>query len=217
MLVITGTQRSGTSLVAQLLLNEGYDLGSEWWDEEAHGGYEHQGVCAFYREYLGDRDFPFDDLELPLWQDEEEVLKAAFMNLHKYHSAVKFSYLCMNPIFVFIWKKHRPRRLGDKFLVMRRDARHVLNSKNRLADRFKHDSILLSQSEEALRWNFHVSLGTLATSFPVIPMRFQDLIGKFCINEYLDAIGCELRISRENWKQTVDRSLVHFGGKDVVP
>lgn len=65
MLVITGTQRSGTSLVAQMFQKEGYDLGTEWWDDKAEGGLDNPLICAFYRDHLGDKTFPFDDMKLP--------------------------------------------------------------------------------------------------------------------------------------------------------
>ena len=66
MLVVTGTQRSGTSVIAKALIESGYDIGSTWYDEIAQGGYENELVCGFYRDNLGDPSFPFDDFDLQL-------------------------------------------------------------------------------------------------------------------------------------------------------
>ena len=66
MLVITGTQRSGTSLIARALEESGYDLGSTLWDEEVQGGLDNDLICGFYQQYLGDPTFPFDDYDWPV-------------------------------------------------------------------------------------------------------------------------------------------------------
>lgn len=211
MLIVTGTQRSGTSAAAKLFMEEGYDLGTTWWDEIAQGGLENPTVCAFYREFLGDLSFPFDDFKY----SEEDVkweaqLLAKFMNLHTQHKVIKFSYLGMNPVFVNIWKKYRPPILGDKFLFMRRDTAAVVESKSRVRERFEHDSVLLQQPPDVLRWASLMSLGILKQFYPVSAMPFDNLINNYCINDYLEPLGSDVpRISEEVWERVIDPELIH--------
>lgn len=202
MLVITGTQRSGTTAAASLFKEEGYDLGSDLWDEV--GGLENETICAFYREYLGDPIFPFSNFPgLPKGHADHFAL----LDL----PVVKFSMLCMNPAFVTIWSKFRPPSKGDRFLVMGRSKMSVISSKKASWDIFKQDSRLLQQTAGALRWNFRVSIGLLiGYGYPVSVMHFKDLMNHFCINDYLGQMGCGLRIKEETWEKVIDPAKVHF-------
>jgi len=204
MLIITGTQRSGTSAAALMFQEEGYDVGSDLWDDIAQGGLENEIACAFYRDYLGDPAFPFDDFpNLP------RVNQTAFANLNL--PVIKFSYLCMNPAFVTIWSKFRPPSKGDRFLVMRRNFDTVVASKRAHYDRFLHDSRLLTQEPETLSGNYMGSIGLLVDlGYPVAFMTFNDLMYNYCINDYLAYIGCNLRIREETWKKVIDTSKIHF-------
>lgn len=203
MLVVTGTQRSGTSVIAKALIESGYDLGSNWYDEEAQGGYENELICGFYREYLGDPSFPFDDFDLPL------AGRYGFSNYNP--QVIKFSYLLMNPAFVTIWHKFRAQQ--DTFLVMSRHKEHVIKSKLRLPSRFKHDSPLLTQTPEALMWNFHTSLvlldrlgykGRLLPFPDCLHWRVSD------INRRLTYLDPSVQIWPKVWKEVVDLDKVHF-------
>ncbi len=218
MLIITGTQRSGTSAAALMFQAEGYDLGSNLWDDIAQGGLENEVVCAFYRYYLGDSAFPFDDfpgldkvepLDLSgpispylLPEDEFSILD---------RPVIKFSYLCMNPAFVTIWSKFRPPSMGDRFLIMKRNFDTVIASKRAHTDRFMHDSRLLTQEPETLKGNFMNSVVTLIDlGYPTVVMSFHDLMYTYSINDYLIKLGCNLRIKEETWKGVIDISKVHF-------
>lgn len=216
MLVITGTQRSGTTAAASLFKEEGYDLGSDLWDEV--GGLENETICAFYREYLGDPIFPFSnfpaldkrkplDLSGPVSQHLLPEEEFSILDL----PVVKFSMLCMNPAFVTIWSKFRPPSKGDRFLVMGRSKMSVISSKKASWRIFKQDSRLLQQTAGALRWNFRVSIGLLIDyGYPVSVMPFKSLMHNFCINDYLAQMGCDLRIKEETWKKVIDPGKVHF-------
>jgi len=203
MLVVTGTQRSGTSAAALMFQEEGYNLGSNLWDDIAQGGLENEIICAFYREYLGDPTFPFDDFELPTGHAN------LFAQLSR--PVVKFSYLCMNPAFVTIWSKFRPPSKGDSFLVLKRNSRTVIASKQAHPQRFSHDSRLLTQEPATLRGNFLNSLRKMIDlGYPVAVIPFQDLMYHFCINDYLKHIGSNLRIKKSTWEKVIDTSKVHF-------
>lgn len=195
MLVITGTQRSGTSLVARAIRDSGYEINSEMWDEEAQGGYENEAVCGFYRKYLGDPTFPFDDFELPT------VQPAQFAALN--FGVIKFSYLLMNPAFVMMWHKFRPPASGDAFLVLDRFKGDVIDSKEARAHRFDHDSILLKQDEDALRWNFQASLFLLYRyGYPHKQVYFPEEMDY--LPSRISSISAKVRLDVEVWKNLYD-------------
>lgn len=213
MFVITGTQRSGTSLLAKALQMSGYDLGSTLWDEEVQGGLESDLICGFYRNYLGDPTFPFDDFDVP------KVSSFTFEQLGvglpgQAWKITKFSYLLMNPIFVMIWNKFRPVEThNDTFLVLQRNLGDVISSKNRHRERFSHDSVLLMQSVEQLWDNYDESLNLIRTygySYLVIP--FPELLGWDCskLNQSLQHLDAGVQVTQAVWEKVVDPSLVHF-------
>ena len=202
MLVVTGTQRSGTSLIARALKESGYDLGATWYDEEVRGGLDNDWICGFYQQYLGDPTFPFDDRNWPV----VEPGQFAAMD----YKVVKFCYLLMSPAFVSIWHKFRPK--GDTFLVMNRNKEHVMQSKLRLRERFKHDSLLLGQSDVELFGNFDMSvylLRMLGYQYETLyfPECIYDMIG---INKKLARLDPSVQIKSEVWARIFDPSKIHF-------
>jgi len=202
MLVVTGTQRSGTSLIAKALEESGYDLGSTLWDEEVQGGFDNDLICGFYQQYLGDPTFPFDDYTWPATESGQ----FAAMDCE----VVKFCYLLMNPAFVSIWHKFRPE--GDTFLVMNRKPEHVVASKQRGWDRFKHDSRLLRQRPEELKGNLDMSIFALR----MLNCRYGMLYFPECvsdlglINRALAALDPNVQINPEAWVKVFDPSKIHF-------
>lgn len=199
MLVITGTQRSGTTLMANLLREGGYDLGSDLWDEA--GGLENELISGFYRDYLGDPRFPFDDYPWPACPPRRFKL----LN----YKVVKFSYLLMNPAFVYIWHKFRPE--GDVFLVMNRNKTDVVKSKLRLPERFEHDSDLLTQGPRGLAENFRMSLGILCGFYDIATLQFPACISSLgATNNVLRLLDPSVQIEPEVWVRLVDPSKVHF-------
>jgi len=219
MLIITGTQRSGTSAVAKLFLEEGHDLGGgeTFWDEEARGGYDNPRICKFYQIMLGDENFPFDDYPYkkgPFTLKDDVSVTWSFTTLDV--PVVKFCYLCMSPVFVYLWAKYRPpAHYDDRFLVMERPADEVVRSKKEVFQRFVHDSILLKQTTWQLKANCRSSLlamQRLGMSHSVVS--FEEVMYNFCINDYLRALGYEedeLHITEETWKKVIKRDMIHRG------
>jgi len=213
MLVITGTQRSGTSVVAKLIAESGVELhNAAPWDEGAMGGYEHEGICAFYRNYLGDPRFPFDDMELP---DAPGGLfsngwRGVFADMNP--RVAKFSYLLMNPAFVTIWNKFRPDPRRDKFLVMLRSTQSVVQSKLRRHERFQHDSVLLKQGADVLEENRGISYNLLvrlyhSTWMLPFPACLND---REMLNGALRYLQAGIEVSEDVWDRVVDKSKVNF-------
>ena len=202
MLLITGTQRSGTSLIAKARIESGYDLGSTWSDEEVQGGYDNEVISGFYRKYLGDPTFPFDDFDI------SEVDPGQFAAMD--YEVVKFCYLLMNPVFVMIWRKFRPE--GDTFLVMNRYKVCVVQSKNRTLERFKHDSLLLRQCVSGLLGNFYASvllLGDLGYRYETL--HFPECVSNLGkINVALARLDPNVQIDPGVWERIYDPSKIHF-------
>ena len=202
-LIITGTQRAGTTATARLFQAEGHDLGSTLMDEV--GGLENETVSSFYRHYLGDPTFPFDDFP-NLTQGARTEFEFMFMSW----PVIKFSYLCMNPAFVSIWHKFRPVGCGDRFLIMYRNTETVCQSKRRHIERFSHDSQLLGLPPYAMQYNFDASCVALNNlGYPITIMPFDRLIQDFSINQYLTNLGTDLRIKEETWEKIIDPGKVH--------
>ncbi len=213
-LVITGTQRSGTSVMAKMLIEMGVEMGGAPWDEEAQGGYEHILSCAFYRYYLGDPTFPWDDIDLRGHDPKHLGSALEPMFRHMEYTALKFSFLCMNPAFVYIWMKFRAGK--DNFLVMHRNPEAVAQSKLRLADRFlEHDSVLLPKKAKILQYNFQTSVTLLAhlsaeydVKVHVLPFP-SCLRDKDMVDDALEGLA-GLHINRGVWDSVVDLSRIHF-------
>ena len=200
MIVITGTQRCGTSAIATCLAESGYDLGSTLHDDV--GSLEHEETCAFYRDYLGDPTFPFDDFKLP------SIYSFNFAEMG--YEVVKFSYLLMNPVFVHIWFKFRK---NDSFLVMERPKHLVIRSKMRHPERFNHDSYLLKQTALQLRMNYAQSREVLSGyTSRIRPLRFpQCLHSMGLVNLRLEQLDPNVQIDSEVWKRIIDLDKVHIG------
>ncbi len=213
MLIITGTQRSGTSLLAKALKMSGYDLGSTLWDEEVQGGLESDLICGFYRNYLGDPTFPFDDFDVPVVSSFTFGQLGAGLPGQAWKVA-KFSYLLMNPIFVMIWNKFRPvEKHNDTFLVLQRPPEDVISSKNRYRERFAHDSVLLTQNAWQLEDNYDNSLDLIqAMGYNYVVIHFPKFLKWNCskLNEHLRRLDPKVQITPTIWKEVVDPSLVHF-------
>jgi len=157
MLVITGTQRSGTSMTAQYLTKMGINVGSDLWHDDINGGLENIDICLWYRKKLKIPDFPFSDLP-----EKEDFIDLKDMDL----KAVKFSFLLMQPELVRIWLKERHGK-KDKFLVLMRNLHDVFKSKRSTPERrerFKKDTAILNQNVPMLYQNFHHSLQLLAAA-----------------------------------------------------
>lgn len=212
MLVITGTQRAGTSVLMKMLLEEGVYVPdvNNWWDDEVDGGMENKVICKFFSQYFCDLTFPYGSMEVPdtlaglAWYDLLDRFED--MDLE----ATKFSYLLMNPVFVNVWNKFRGHS-KDQFLICYRPPRGVCKSKQRHPDQFDSDSVLLQQTPEALQWNFQASVRQLEwygydyyfLGYPAF------LHSRQWVNIGLGYLGFDRSISERTWKETVDLDRIH--------
>lgn len=208
MIVITGAQRSGTSVIAECLIKSGYDLGADWYDQEVNGGYDSPIVCAFYRDYLGDDRFPFEDMKVPFWPG----IQTSFKHLGSDIDALKFCYLTMNPAFVSIWQRFRPLNYGDQFLVMLRDPKDIIQSKRRILSRFKYDSELLNQDvQELARNRAHSTYLLRQLGYQVEYLPFPACLSELTrVNTVLARLDAGIQIKEDVWNQTVDFTKVHY-------
>lgn len=200
MIVITGRQRSGTTVLARMFAREGVGLGTTWTDEV--GGFESETTSAFFRRYLGDETFPFTNRNWP-----EIATPGDFAQME--YKAIKWSFLLMNPVFVHIWYKFRGNK--DQLLICVRDPREIVGSKAARWDVFGNDSRLLDQTPGALNWNFSTSI-KVATSYG-FDMQFLGfpafLHSRTWVNYALHQLGADFAISKEVWDATVDLNKVH--------
>jgi len=199
-LVIGGTQRSGTSLMAQMLQHSGYDIDSEEGDEVGTG--EHELTCGFFRDYLGDSQFPYDTRSWPQCSPEE----FAALDLQ----VIKFAYLMMNPAFITIWHKFRPA--GDTFLILNRDKGQVYKSKQVSWDWFQHDSPLLLQEPREMEYSFNACLGLLNQyGYNHIMLEFPRYIqDRAVVNWALAYLDTGIQISEDVWDSTIDFTRNHI-------
>jgi len=201
-IVITGRQRSFTTLIAEALALSGYNLGSTYSDEV--GGYDNDLVCAFYRDYLGDMDFPFSTYTSPLIH---KVTSAHFMQMEA--QVIKFCYLLMNPHFVTIWHKWRSNR-NDKFLVLRRDPKSVWQSKIRKWENFQHDSLVLQQIPTVMRYTYWTSLKLLRKWYPIEILRVPEQLDYQSVNAALARLDPDVQINLTVWQHLFDPTKIHF-------
>ena len=204
MLLITGTQRSGTSFVTNFFKQSGYDVGSDFWHEDINGGLEHLQICSFFRRYLGDSTFPFSDM--PFVFDTNLDDRGIFRISEK---VGKFSFLMMLPTLVYIW--HKFRGVQDTFLVLKRPHDHVVQSKKRVG-RFGSDSILLEQDPTYLSYNFNLSLSIMNNlGFKYRILEFPKLLKDFEVfAKTILELGLDIRSKKHIWDSLVDFDKVHF-------
>lgn len=165
MLVITGTQRSGTSLMAKFFKLMHYDLGTAFWDPRINGGLENPDVCHAYKELVGTQDFPFSKFwSLTDKKDNFTPLK----DLNK--PVIKFSYLTMLPEFIDYWFQQRGNQ--DHFLIMKRPFIKVAKSKKYNQIVFSEDWEGLDMSAVQMKLNHEKALKLLrfyGISYSIIP------------------------------------------------
>jgi len=159
MLLITGTQRSGTSVLSKLLMNLGYDLGTRSWHDDINGGLESPHICWAMRKYLDLPGFPFEGFDEWIGNEVEPM---DLSELDKKFDVQKFSFLLMNPNFVRTYLHLRRRK--DRFLILTRDPSDVIKSKactrERVA-RFYGDHRILKLDAKTLRKRFFECLEIL--------------------------------------------------------
>jgi len=165
MIVITGTQRSGTSIMAKFFIEAGYSMDPNVdWDEAISGGYDNVQIDRWFRRYIGDDNFSYSDIG-DMAQGEVTP------SINPTGQVCKIAYLMQNPVFIYMWHKHRGN--DDKFIIMDRNKEIVFKTKQRRWDRFQYDSLLLQQSAEEMDIMFKKSLKVmdeLGMKYVICPM-----------------------------------------------
>lgn len=195
MIVITGTQRSGTSLMARFFQTCGFDLGTNFWDERVNGGLESPDVCNFYRDTFKDNSFPFSTY----WNLIERDSFRSFYDLEKYYQVLKFSYLLSNSAFVEYWLDVR-RGKDDRFIVLKRNADQVCLSKKSNPIFMKEDWKYLPKTGTVLEFWFDLCLKLLKDHFKVLvidfPITYQS--SEVLIEDIIKFTG--LKMSKNTYK-----------------
>jgi len=206
MIVITGTQRSGTSLTAKFFKECGYDIGSTFWHDDINGGLENIEACMFFRNYIGDESFPFSDMPLTGY---EKMNQANYKLTNIRSEVIKFSYLFMIPSFLYMWHKFRKNK--DKLLILKRNTESVCKSKKRV-DRFQTDSLLLDQDPDHIEFNFNQSLKIAdLLNFDYEIIYFPEFLYSFeLFSKTILKLGLDIRDKEEVWNNLIDFKKVHF-------
>lgn len=202
MLIITGTQRSGTSLTAKFFSLCGFDIGSDFWHPDVNGGLENYQICWFFRNYLGDSSFPFSDLPFPNPPPKSNITDISC-------KAAKFSYMLMIPCTIYIWYKYRSNT--DSFLILKRNPQHIIRSKQR-TKRFSTDSWLLNQSPRQVKENFSLSLNIIQSlGFNHVVLQFPKFLHDFnYFSDCAEKLGVSIRGHESIWNKLIDYNKVHF-------
>jgi len=211
--VITGAQRSGTSFLASFFVKCGFDLGTKFWHDEVDGGYENPDVCAYYREALEIPDFPFSNY-WDMIEPRERFEPLESLGSEK-DRIIKFSYLLMHPSILRIWLEERGDR-EDKFIILWRDTKDIVASKELRHPHFETDCDLLKQSPGQIELSRLFCYGMLSASFKrhtvllsprfiIEPENSVDMLQNLLAPEFMlpdDAIKI--------WYDMVDPSKIHF-------
>jgi len=202
MIIICGTQRCGTTLLASYFIKEGFDLGTRFFHGDINGGYENPDICMFYRKILKKPDFPFADFIKNIEKRKYLHIK----ELDKYN-IIKFSFLLMNPIFVDILYKYRSNK--DKLLILFRPAEEVIESKTKnivRIQRFALDCDYLKQDPIELKLNWYDSFTkVLRYGFDYQILLFPQFINDyFKIISILNKWGVNLNPNVELWNKHID-------------
>jgi len=206
MIIVTGTQRSGTSLTIKFFKECGYDVGSTFWHKDINGGLENIEASIFFRNYIGDKSFPFSDMPLTGY---EKMNQANYKLTNIRSEVIKFSYLFMIPSFLYVWHKFRKNK--DKLLILKRNTESVCLSKKRV-DRFQTDSLLLDQNSEQIESNFNQSLKIAKMlNFDYKIIRFPDFLNSFdFFSQTVLELGIDITNKFDVWNNLIDFKKVHF-------
>jgi hypothetical protein len=205
MLLITGTQRCGTSLTADFVRACGYPVSGA---ADEVGKYENAEIAMAYRYILNDHTFPWSTY--PFVLPPEEVRP-----LHSIDGPVaKFSFLMMDPRLMRIWIEHR-RHKRDRLLILVRETEKVCRSKRNTAARaeqFSTDSAMLQISPAQLKQNWFDSFMVLLNSgLPYWILKFPRFVDDYpSVRLALRDFGQLEEIPEEPhlWNSMIDRTKI---------
>jgi len=205
MLVICGTQRTGSSMLSKFLKEQGYDFGTEFWHSEINGGLESPDICKSYQQHLNDTTFPFIDFNASIGDRQFTPLSDLEFEVQK------FSFLLMRPEFVTHWYTQRGNR--DKLLILSRNMEEVVESKRKTSERqqrFSGDHKLLQQTPNELKQNFYDSLQrVLEYGIDYILLRFPDFLKDYDkLYEVLTWGNLNVPHNSKAWESHVDYTKI---------
>lgn len=207
MLLITGMQRCGTSVLASYLYKLGYDLGTKFWHDEINGGLESPDICKEYQKFLDDKLFPFNDFN-------NSVEKREYTNLNDLNYQVqKFSFLLMNSNFVDYWYDCRGN--SDNLLILIRETENIFKSKKKDIKRYKRflkDHNILKQTSNEMKINFYDSfLKIIKYDFNFCVLKFPDYLEDyFKLYNTLRKLNFNIKYDKEGWYNYIDMKKVSY-------
>tara|TARA_Y100000310_G_C20675483_1_gene812793 strand:- start:1606 stop:2223 length:618 start_codon:yes stop_codon:yes gene_type:complete len=141
MIVIGGTQRSGTSLLTTFVKDYGFNVGTDFWHQDINGGLESPIICNYISKKMNLKEFPFKSFN-----------KIKHNTIYEPEIVIqKFSFLLMDSRFI----KHLSVLYPDlKLLITQRNEDKVIKSKKSTPERekrFKGDHPILKQSSKELK------------------------------------------------------------------
>ena len=205
MLLITGTQRTGSSLMAEYLRKCGYSFDG---DHDEVGAHDDQNISLEYRRILQDETFPWRNY--PVTKRPEEVPRLEVLD----YEVAKFPFLMMHPALMSIWLSARGSN-QDRLLILVREAEAVVRSKTntqRRAEIFATDSNTLKQTADEMKQNWFDSFALVLHS----GIRYHFLMFPDFLRNY-DSVFNALRVfgqlknvptSKELWEETVNMEKV---------
>lgn len=193
MLIITGTGRCGTSVLAKFCRAIGYDPGGEWY-EQVKAGYEHPKVVAINQAIANNLvagAFRPDDYRKPIESIEASVVKDPRFLGH--------------PSIISTWYEYRK---DLSVLLLCRDADEIAASLDRHPTWFHwrgdKNKIYTSFYEFVLR--------VAELGIPFRTLHFPSFLGQYqAVASALGDLGLPVGDSEHAWNDVVDWSEVHHG------
>jgi len=193
MLIITGTGRCGTSVLAKFCRAVGYDPGGAWY-EPVHAGYEHPKVVAINQAILNNLEagtFRPDDYRKPIRGIEARVVKDPRFLGH--------------PSVLSTWHAHRE---DLSVLLLCRDADEIAASFDRHPTWFHWPG---DTSRIYVRfYEFVLRVAELGIPFRVL--HFPSFLDQYqAVATALGELGLPIEDGEPAWDDVVDWSEVHHG------
>jgi hypothetical protein len=193
MLMITGTGRCGTSVLAKFCRAIGYDPGGEWY-ETVDAGYEHPKVVAINKAMMA-------NLEAGTFRPEDyrDLIRGIQARV------VKDPRFLWHPRIISTWHASR----NDlSVLLLCRDADEVAASFDRHPEWFTWHG-----NRTTIYCNFYHSVLKMAElGVPFRVLHFPSFLDQYeGVERELNELGLPVRDAEHVWQDIVDKSKVHHG------
>jgi len=190
MIIIAGTQRSGTTFLSKCFIDAGYDLGSNLFHEDINGGYESDAALWWANNKID--NFPFTGYT-PVPSKFTEINKISFLM----------------PVPGILASFINELNIVAKWIILKRDFEDVVNSKQS-KPRFKKDHPLLRQSAEELEGYFNDSLHILEVLNQEVLIIDFDYLNE-CGEDVFNFTGIDIR---KQINKNYDKSKINSWKKD---